>query len=101
MDKLVIVETVRDETGELEQVTALVVHKPVLKEFGLDVEGHEELVNFSRRLIRLDMYFIFMFISLLWNISVIQENMNNKLNGLCSLERLLWQKRGGCIERTE
>lgn len=61
MDEFAIVVTIRDETGEQKQVRTVEVYKPMLKEFGLCLEGHEELVDFSRSMIRLDMHFIFLF----------------------------------------
>lgn len=61
MDEFAIVVTIRDETGEQKQVRTVEVHKPMLKEFGLCLEGREELVDFSRSMIRLVMRFIFLF----------------------------------------
>lgn len=50
----------------------------MLKELGLSLEGQEELVDFSRSMVRLDIHFITLF--LLGNVSVIQKHMSNKFN---------------------
>lgn len=54
--------------GRHEQVRASEVCKPMLKEFGLCFEGYEKLVDFSRRLIRLDRDFRRIILAEIWRV---------------------------------